>query len=204
MSNVITAGALPNEWTRVGPLSEIVSIRADEQASIRVHFGNDEVPALAASFTVTQNHLPRPVMEPYHEDPTVWIMSDNADIIEIGVVYSDDLKTVALLPTHGPLAAGRVGIRYVADTLQIERLNDTPFSFAAFEMVVIDGQLPAGLTINQIGLDRNFFDITGTPTAAGDFFFTVSVGIRADFAEAYGLAKGEYARGTFSISVEAA
>lgn len=204
MSNVITAGALPNEWTRIGPLSEIVSIRTDEQASIRVHYGTDEAPALAADHILMQNHLPRPIMEPYHEDPTVWVMSDNDDIIEISVVYSDDLKTVHLSPTHGPLVAGRVGSRYSTAALKLEHANDPLYSFQFFELSVIAGQLPPGLTITQIGVNRDYFNVSGTPTVAGEFFFTVSATIGADNAEAYALAKVEYARGTFSIKIEAA
>ena len=204
MNDVILTGALPNNWTRVDLLSNILTIRADEQASIRVHFGNDTTPAVDAAYVVMQNHLPRPIMEPYHHDPVVWIMSDGAEIIEVKVAKADlESNTVTIMPTHGALPAGVIGLGYLTSlSLNIRLLNGTYAD--KFQVDINSGELPPGLTLGQQGADRKFFPIEGTPTTAGEYFFTISVGFNPDLAEAYGVTKDEFARGTFSIKIEAA
>ncbi len=205
MNDVITTGALPNEWTRVDFLSGILAIRADEQSSIRVHFGGETTPAQNATYVVVQNHLPRPVIEPYHHDPVVWIMSDSAEIIEVRVAKADiGLRTVTMIPTHGPLFAGVIGSTYSAALgLDIRLINDTSGFAEKFQMDVVAGALPPGLALGPQSANKTFL-IEGKPTTAGEYFFTIVVRFRDDLAEAYGVSKGEFARGVYSIKVEAA
>lgn len=206
MNDVILSGALPNAWTRVDLLSNILAIRADEQASIRLHFGNDTTPAQDAAYVVVQNHLPRPIIEPYRHDPVVWIMSDGAEIIEVKVAKADVVtNTVTIMPTHGPLPAGVVGSGYVASVnLDIKLVDDTVGYADKFQMEITSGELPPGLTLGQHSTNKAQFIIEGTPATAGEYFFTLSVRFDPYWAEAYGVTKGEFARGIYSIKIEAA
>lgn len=75
--------------------------------------------------------------------------------------------TIALTPTTVP--QGKVGVAYTSTTLLASGGN-APYSYA-----VTSGALPAGLTLNPAGV------LSGTPTAAGPFNFTVTATDRFNF-----------------------
>ncbi|MNL20136.1 hypothetical protein D3C87_1413710 [compost metagenome] len=70
-------------------------------------------------------------------------------------------------------------------------------------MDVVAGALPPGLVLGPQTANKTFL-IEGTPTTAGEYFFTLSMRFDPYWAEAYGVAKGEFARGIYSIKIEAA
>lgn len=164
MSHVVTTSAFPDEWTRLGPLSRILSVRTDEQQSIRIHYGDENTPANDAAYAVIQNHLPRSVVD----DAVVWIMSDNTDIIEINYAIEIDTSG-ALYPASGALPFFVVG-EYGWQKIKAPDLIDGDWTFN-----IADAELPPGLSIthDHIGGQR-IGAILGTPTEPGTFFVTVS------------------------------
>jgi Putative Ig domain/Regulator of chromosome condensation (RCC1) repeat len=72
-------------------------------------------------------------------------------------VYDLEIEGPPVFQTTSPLPDGTLGLPY---TLQLDVDGDPLFS-------VITGSLPGGVTLNAVGL------LNGTPTATGDFNFTV-------------------------------
>jgi len=78
------------------------------------------------------------------------------------------MSNVALVFTPDQLPDGQVGVSYTGE-IQVTK-NMTPVG----GVQVSDGKLPTGLTLEKVE-SKDTILITGTPTEAGTFTFTVSV-----------------------------
>lgn len=211
----------PGQWSLVTARSRLVHLHVKKQASLRLHlFASPEVnappPVNTSDYTVVQNHLPTaPVMEPYRHDPTVFLMPDGDEPVSaIASIQQPDPDDLVINPPCGKLNDGKVGIAYSAPQLWLYgwsttfevRAQNGDKVVALCDFDIVEGQLPPGLFLETDQPDRNEHDgfgpkasIKGTPTKAGEYFFTLRASISPDWSDD----TPEIARGVYSITIGA-
>lgn len=208
MSNTAVYTIAPSEWSLVGQLSQIMNLHSKAQAPLRVCYVNTALPtspAANAEYIVMTNHLPRPVMEPYHQDPYVFIKPDGDTEVEVTVTLINVGSWYQLDPAYGALIAGKVGTVYsTAGQVQIQE-NFVREGVETLEappiLSVIEGSLPPGITLVRTADNdsRNFYSLQGTPTTAGTYYFTLAAKLLLPLDEAQHV----LAQGRFSIAIAA-
>lgn len=211
----------PGQWSLVTARSRLVHLHVKKQASLRLHlFTSLEVnappPVDTSDYTVIQNHLPAaPVMEPYRHDPAVFLMPDGDEPVSvIASIQQPDPSELVMNPRCGKLTDGKVGVAYSAPELWLRGWSTT-FEVSAqngdkltvpCDFNIVEGQLPPGLVLETDQPDRSEHggfgpraSINGTPTKAGDYFFTLRASISPDWSDD----AAEIARGVYSITIGA-
>ena len=129
----------------VNSTDEPASLPANSSCGYQIAFAPRQLGPITSAFTLTDN-------------------ASNGAVQSISLTGTGtgSAPTITVSPTTATLAGGTVGTAYTPLTFTVIG-GTSPYSYA----LMIPGSLPTGLTLSSTGM------LSGTPTAAGTFPFTV-------------------------------